>query len=146
MTPFFKPILGFIAALLVGCLVMIGTGHAAPGKFYALTQPVALYGETCTNTKICYQVPNDAGISIDLYAAITHPFVYLYVDGVQYKGTFPGAYPYPSNIEDLQMQDADGNLIYLTATFEHYTTCGGGGRGGGYCKLHWTLVGGTITQ
>src|SRR6267142_4212588 len=28
MTPFFKPILGFIALLLLGCLVMVGTGHA----------------------------------------------------------------------------------------------------------------------
>lgn len=29
MTPFFKPILGFLAALLVGCLVMVATGHAS---------------------------------------------------------------------------------------------------------------------
>lgn len=119
--------------LLLGLTMMfaIGTAHAGT---------VTLDGEVCTNSKICYAIPNDAGDEIDLYAVVTHPFVYLYVNGDQYKGTLPGSYPYPSNIENLLMQDPLGNILYLTATFSHRTTCTR------YCTVQWTLVGGSIVS
>lgn len=68
---------------------------------FAHANTVVLDGENCTNTKICYSIPNDQGDAIDLYAITIHPFVYLYVNGNQYKGTLPGSYPYPSDIVAL---------------------------------------------
>jgi len=99
-----------------------------------------LDGEQCTNSKICYDIPNDAGAAIDLYAVVIHPFVYLYVNGDQYKGTLPGVYPYPSNIDNLLMQDPLGNIVYLTAAFSSHRTCAR------YCTVHWTLISGSIVS
>jgi hypothetical protein len=110
------------------------------GSSFAMAGTITLEGETCTNSKICYSVPNDAGAQIDLYAVVIHPYVYVYVNGVQYKGTLPGSYPYPSNIVGLPVTDPQGNVAYLTATFESYTTCSR------YCTRHWTLVSGEIVQ
>lgn len=114
-------------------LIMAGLVSAHAGT-------ITLDGEACTNSKICYAIPNDAGAVVDLYAVVIHPYVYLYLDGDQYKGTLPGIYPYPASIDNLLMQDASGNILYLTAMFSSYTTCSR------YCTRHWTLVSGTIRQ
>ncbi len=107
---------------------------------------VTLYGEQCTNTKICYAIPNSASLpDVNLFAVITHPYVFVQVEGQQYMGTLPGFYPYPSNIVGLTMTAPSGDVVYLTAYFEHRTVCGGSGRGGGYCHVLWTLIGGTIS-
>lgn len=99
-----------------------------------------LYGETCTNSKICYDIPNDKDVSIDLYAVTIHPFVYLYLNGDQYKGTLPGSYPYPASFANLLMQSPTGGVLYLTATYSSHVTCTR------YCQVHWTLVSGSIVQ
>lgn len=114
-------------------------GHASPARAATIT----LDGEPCASSKICYNIPNDASAQIDLYAVVTHPYVYLYVNGVQYHGAFSGSYPYPSDISNLAMTDPAGNVAYLTATFTRYTTCTHSGRGQ-YCIVHWTLIGGSI--
>lgn len=100
---------------------------------------ITLDGEVCTNSKICYDIPNDQGATIDMYAVVIHPYVYVYVNGEQYKGTLPGMYPYPSDIINLLVQSPTGEIAYLTATFSHRTECRR------YCQIYWTLLGGSIT-
>ncbi len=119
--------------ILIAGILLAFAGLASAGT-------ITLDGERCTSTKICYDIPNDAGAAIDLYAVIIHPYVYLYLNGDQYKGTLPGSYPYPSNINNLLMQDPTGNTLYLSATFEHRTTCTR------YCQVSWTLISGLIVQ
>lgn len=114
-------------------LIMAGLVSAHAGT-------ITLDGEVCTNSKICYEIPNDKGDSIDLYAVTIHPFVYLYINGDQYKGTLPGMYPYPSSFTNLLMQSPTGEILYLTATFSSHVTCSR------YCMVHWTLVSGSIDQ
>ncbi len=70
-----------------------------------------------------------------------HPFVYLYIDGVSYKSLSGNGYA----LDNLLMQDAGGNIAYLSGTFTSYLACHRTGRGQS-CVTHWSFVGGTVVR
>lgn len=156
MTPFFKPILAFLAAVLVGALVMVSTGHAY-GKFESpvnSAEVITLGTVTCGTLKQCVAIPNDAGADVNIYGAPQYPYFYVLLDGTYYYAPVASGYVI-DNVEAQSFILADptnpaqrtftGQLITINGTFTSYRTCTHSGRGQ-YCLTHWAFVGGSIMR
>ena len=107
---------------------------------------VDLEADPCSDSRFCYAVPNDGGISdLVLYATAGNGgIVELFLpDGTYYLGRGPvdiSIANYP-----VYRQPNNDAVIYVSANWMTWTTQGGGsGRGGYASHTHWSLLGGSL--
>lgn len=92
-----KTILASLALLLVSV-----AAHA---------ETITLSSEPCTATKICFNVPNDAGLTIDYISDATqYERLVVSIDGDIYDS---GLWAVQS-LADVPLYDGEGNVIYAT--------------------------------
>jgi hypothetical protein len=107
----------------------------------------------CGTLKTCTNVPNDAGVTVNIYGAPQYQWFYVYVGQTEYYVAVPSnqadgvvmesfVFPNPYNPAIKQFT---GQYITVTLEFTSYTTYSRSGRGQHY-TTHWSLVGGTIIQ
>lgn len=122
-----KVIIAFLCSF-----VFLASAHAAT---------VALGSEGCAATKICFNVPNDSGVSIDYISDATqYGRLVLSLDGDLYDS---GLYANPTLVNS-PLYDAAGNVIYVTLDISVvHKPCVREGRVT-VCPVVVTLLGGTI--
>lgn len=133
MTPFFKYFSGLCAAILLAA-ALVAVSHAD-------TAGITLGPDGCGIVKQCYNIPNDAGLAVNLYGAPGYPFFYVNLNGIMFKASSPSG----DGGTQVPMVDDNGDVIYLTYAFTTYRTCNHSGRGQS-CSTHWQLTSGSITQ
>jgi hypothetical protein len=119
---------------LVGLLIA-GTAQA---------ETVNLVPQACTATNICFQVQNDAGLSIDYISdAIQYRRLIVSVNGDQYDS---GLYALNGSMNqtNVPLYDPDGKVLYATLAFTvTIGTCVRSGRAT-VCPRHVHLDSGTL--
>ena len=111
----------------------------------ANAEDITLSAEPCTATRICYNVPNDGGLTIDyLTASAQYGRVIISIDGVTYDSGLYAVYPMPElTLSNVRLYAGDGSMMTLNATYTHYSTLNHSGHN--YWVQHWALDGGTVT-
>jgi hypothetical protein len=125
------------ALIPLGFFALLGAGQAYAGTIH-------LGSESCTRTQICFNVPNDAGVSVDYISDATqYGRLVISVDGDIYDS---GLYAYP-NLATFTIYDAVGNPLSgsLSITITTGTKCVQSGR---VCVFPKTVVlnGGTLND
>jgi hypothetical protein len=103
----------------------------------------------CTATRICYSVGND-GLNSDgtpvvidfISASSTYGRVTASINGVSWDSGLYAVYPMGLSFTHVDMQDAGGDHIFLSASYTHWTTLNHSGHN--YYVQHWRLDSGTI--
>ena len=119
-----------LAALLAATTAQAGT--------------ITLGSETCTPTNVCFQVPNDAGVTIDYISNATqYRRLLVSIDGELYDSGLWAVYGPETN---LVLYAANGTAITVALSWTIVQNpCVRLGRGAS-CPRTVTLNGGTITQ
>jgi hypothetical protein len=112
---------------------------ALTASLSAKAETITLGPSNCGTLKQCIDIPNDAGVSLNLYGAPTYPYFYVIIDGDSFKSAVPSG----TAGTDVTLADAAGNVISLTYTFSSYKTCTRSGRGQ-YCLNHYALNSGGV--
>ena len=86
------------------------------------------------STKVFYNIPNDAGLSLTLYAQPNYVTQNLVVNGTSFTGP---------NKSPAILKDAAGDAVTLTTSYTSYTKCSGGHP---VCYTYWTLHGVSIVR
>lgn len=107
----------------------------------ASAETITLGPDGCGITVQCVGVPTDTGAVVSLYSYPLWPTASLYIDGVRYIG----AQTLAAGYDNAQFQDANGNVVLLTATFGTFRTCVRSGRGQ-HCSTHYNLLGGSVVR
>ena len=104
---------------------------------------ITLDTESCTATKICFNVPNDAGVSVDYISNATqYGRLVLSLNGDIYDS---GLWAYPT-LTDSPLYDANGAVIYVTLVFsEVRKPCVRSGRVT-VCPVVITLTSGSVQE
>jgi hypothetical protein len=89
-----------------------------------------------------YDIPNDAGATINLTLSTTYSSIYLTVDGVTCSSPV-GDPPFATQIVNAPLSCADGSSAILNASFHYTRRYVSSGRAHYYVTL-WTLDGGTL--
>lgn len=102
---------------------------------------ISLGGEACTATKICFNVPNDAGVSVDYISNATqYGRLVVSLNGDIYGS---GLWSYPT-LNSSPLYSAKGAVIYVTLEFsEVHKPCVRSGRVT-VCPVVITLMSGSI--
>lgn len=116
-------------------VAMLAIGGAANAE------TITLGVDTCGLSRTCYDVPNDTGAQVSLYAPFNGlPSVFL--DGKMYHA-LTGAQL--ADFDSLPLGADDGSVILLSATFVQYRRMVNSGRAH-YRVTNWGLTGGTIVR
>lgn len=104
---------------------------------------ISLGSETCTATKICFNVPNDAGVSVDYISNATqYGRLLVSLNGDIYDS---GLWAYPT-LNNSPLYDAKGAVIFVTLAFsEVHKPCVRSGRVT-VCPVIITLTSGSIQE
>jgi len=113
------------------------------GVAQAQAETITLSPEQCTATNICFNVPNDAGVTIDYISNATqYQRLLVSINGDIYDS---GLWTVTS-LQDMPLYDPNGAVIYVTLTFSVTTKpCIRSGRVT-VCPRLVTLTGGTIQR
>lgn len=120
---------------LIAALLLSATALAASAE------TITLGVDACGLSRTCYDVPNDAGAVISLYAPF-NGFPSLLIDGKMYRalnGTQLASF------DSLPLTADDGDVVLLSATFVTYRRMVNSGRAH-YWVTTWGLTGGTVTR
>jgi hypothetical protein len=109
----------------------------------AHAEAITLSPEPCTATRICFNVPNDAGVSVDYISDATqYGRLVVSLNGDIYDS---GLWTYPS-LNNSPLYDAKGAVIYVTlAISEVHKPCVRSGRAT-VCPVVITLTSGSIQR
>lgn len=104
---------------------------------------ISLGSEACTATKICFNVPNDAGVSVDYISNATqYGRLLVSLNGDLYDS---GLWAYPT-LNGSPLYGANGAVIYVTLAFsEVRKPCVRSGRVT-VCPVVITLMSGSIQE
>jgi hypothetical protein len=102
---------------------------------------ITLGADACTATKICFQVPNDSGASVDYISDATqYGRLVVSLNGDLYDS---GIWAYPT-LDNSPLYDASGNVLYATLQIAVvHKPCVRSGRVT-VCPVVVTLTGGTL--
>jgi len=120
-----------------------------PALFFALSaatahaETITLSSESCTQTKLCYNVPNTAGVTVDYISDATqYGRLLISIDGDLYDS---GLWAYP-NLADTTLYDPNGNPLQVSIGITVVQKpCVRSGRVTS-CPKVVTLTGGTLTR
>jgi hypothetical protein len=120
--------------LLVAMLLACATARA---------ETITLGSEPCTATKICYSVPNNAGVSVEYISDATqYGRLLISIDGDLYDS---GLWTYP-NLANTTLYDPLGSPLQVSIDITVVQKpCVRSGRGTS-CPKVVTLNGGTLTR
>lgn len=110
MTPFFKPVLAFLAAMLIGCLVLVAAGRADGTTLVVDQSP-------CSWTSFCYDVKVEG--NPDILVAYSKPYGRLTILAGE-KTWDSGIYALlgaGDTLVSVPLYDGQGNVTYATLTF-----------------------------
>lgn len=109
----------------------------------ARAETITLSAEPCTATKICFNVGNDAGVSVDYISNGTqYGRLVISIDGDIYDSGL-GAYP---NLANTTLYDGSGNALYISIDITVVQKpCVRSGRVT-VCPKVVTLTGGTLQR
>jgi hypothetical protein len=104
-------------------------------------ETITLGSEACTATNLCFNVPNNAGLSISISNATQYGRLIIYIGNEMYDS---GLWAYP-NLANATLYDALGNPLQVSISFTVVQKpCVREGRAT-VCPRRVTLNGGTLT-
>lgn len=131
-----KTLLASVAVMVFALSIALNSGPAQAST------DITLIPTPCTPTNFCYNVQNDAGITIDYidysahYARLT-----MSTGGVLYDS---GLWAAPTSLRHVPLYNPDGGVVYLTVTFyQVHKPCVRSGRAT-ICPVIITLTGGLL--
>jgi hypothetical protein len=141
--------------LMVG-LMTLALALAASAK----AETITLGPDGCGIIKQCLDIPNDAGLAINLYGAPQYQWFYVYLtddagvttnyyapvaSGLVMDNVVMESFYFPDPLDPTN-KVFTGQYITVSGTFSTYRTCTRSGRGQ-HCSTHYNLnSGGTIVR